>query len=245
MQPTRIVVTGSSGAIGAAVARALAAPGRRIALQYHMQATPVRSIVEELSALGAEAHAFGADFADLGAVDRFAAAVRERIGPPQVLVHAAGLSQFALLQDLPLLEWRRIHDVHLGAAYRLLQAVLPDMVRQGYGRVVLVGSVYGQRGGAMEAAYAAAKAGLAALARALLGEVGRSGVTVNVVAPGAIDSPMLDRLTGEERRRLAAQIPAGRLGMPEEVADAVRFLVSADAAYISGVTLSVDGGYST
>ncbi|MDA8344159.1 MAG: SDR family oxidoreductase [Thermaerobacter sp.] len=245
MQATRIVVTGASGGIGAATARALAAPGSRLILHYHMQEVLARTLAGELSQQGAQAYPLGADFADLDAVDRFAALARDRIGPPEVLVHAAGMSQFALLQDLPLSEWRKLHDAHLGAAYRLLQAMLPDMVRQGFGRVVLIGSVFGQRGGAMEAAYAAAKAGYGALARALLGEVGRSRVTVNVVAPGAIATPMLGRLDPEERGRLEETIPAGRLGRPEEVADAVRFLVSPDAAYISGITLAVDGGYST
>lgn len=244
MQASRIVVTGASGEIGAAVARALALPGTRLVLHYHMQEVPARTLREELSQRGTEAHAISADFTDLAEVDRFAARALARIGPPQVLVHAAGISQFDLVQDLPLSTWRKLQDVHLGAAFRLLQAMLPGMVREGFGRVVLIGSVFGQRGGSMEAAYAAAKAGYGALARALLGEVGRSGVTVNVIAPGPIDSRMLDRLSDEERAELARQVPVGRLGRSEEVADAVQFLASPRAGYISGVTLPVDGGYS-
>jgi 3-oxoacyl-[acyl-carrier protein] reductase len=246
MQATRIVITGASGGIGAAVARALATPDSRLILHYHMREEAARNLAEELSRRdGVDAHPLKADFSDLSAVDRFAALAQERIGPPEVLVHAAGMSQFALLQDLPLSEWRKLQDAHLGAAYRLLHAVLPDMLRQGFGRVVLIGSVFGERGGAMEAAYAAAKAGYGALARALLGEVGRHGVTVNVVAPGAIETPMLGRLAQKERLSLEQTIPVGRTGRPEEVADAVRFLASPEASYISGITLPVDGGYST
>jgi 3-oxoacyl-[acyl-carrier protein] reductase len=244
MDPSRIVVTGASGEIGAAVAHALAQPGNRIVLHYHMREDAARKLAEQLLGLNVEAHPLSADFNDLANVDRFAAAAQERIGPPDVLVHAAGMSQFALLQDLPLSEWRKLHDTHLGAAYRLMQAILPGMVRKGAGRIVLIGSVFALRGGAMEAAYAAAKAGYGALARALQGEVGRSGVTVNVVAPGAIETSMLDRLSATERTALANEIPAGRFGRPEEVADAVRFLVSPKASYISGITLPVDGGYS-
>ncbi len=245
METSRIVVTGASGEIGTAIARSIALPGSRIVLHYHMREGAARKLAEQLLRQNVEAHLVSADFTDLANVDRFAAAAEERIGPPDVLVHAAGMSQFALLQDLPLSEWHKLHDTHLGAAYRLLRAVLPGMVRNGGGRVVLIGSVFALRGGAMEAAYAAAKAGYGAFARALQGEVGRSGVTVNVVAPGAVETAMLDRLSESERMALKQQIPAGRLGRPEEVADAVRFLVSPGASYISGVTLPVDGGYST
>jgi len=238
------LVTGSSGAIGAAIARRLARPGTRIVLHYHMHRERNDALAAECSALGAQVTQLQADLTDLAAADRLAEEARVAIGTPLQLVHAAGISQFALLQDLPLSTWRNLQDVHLGAAYRLMRALLPGMVREGYGRIVLIGSVFGQRSGAMEAGYAAAKAGLGALARATLGEVGRHGVTVNVVAPGAIATDMLDRLNREETAALRARIPLGRLGTPEDVAGAVAFLLSDEAAYISGCTLTVDGGYS-
>lgn len=241
---TTSLVTGASGGIGAAIAHRLAEPGARVVLHYHMQRSRIDATAAKIEALGALAVPLQADLSDLDAVDAFAREVLAQVGTPDRIVHAAGISQFALMQDLPLSIWRNLQDVHLGAAYRLLQAFLPGMVQRGFGRIVLIGSVYAQRGGAMEAGYAAAKAGLGALARATLNEVGRSGVTVNVVAPGAIATPMLARLSASELRDLERQIPAGRLGSPDEVAAAVAYLLSDEAGYISGCTLTVDGGYS-
>ncbi len=238
------LVTGATGAIGTAIARRLALPGNTIVLHYHMHREEIDALAAQITALGAGAIPVEGDLRDLRAVDGLVQRVMDEVGTPHAVVHAAGTSQFALLQDLPLSEWRNLQDVHLGSAYRLLHAFLPGMIERHYGRFVLIGSVYGERGGAMEAGYAAAKAGYSALARATLGEVGRSGVTVNVVAPGAIDTPMLARLSDQERQELRAQIPLGRLGRPEEVAAAVAFLLSPPAGYISGCTLRVDGGYS-
>lgn len=241
---TTSLVTGASGAIGAAIARRLAQSDTKIVLHYHMHHEEIHALAAEISALGAQAIPLQADLTDLADADRFAQEILAEVGTPHRVVHAAGISQFALLQDLPLSTWRNLQDIHQGAAYRLLQAFLPGMVQRRFGRVVLIGSIFGQRGGAMEAGYAAAKAGLGALARATLNEVGRSGVTVNVVAPGAIDTEMLSRLSEAEKNGLRASIPMGRLGSPEDVAAAVAFLLSDDAAYISGCTLPVDGGYS-
>ncbi len=238
------LVTGASGAIGTAIARRLALPGSKIVLHYHMHRERIDALAAQITALGAQAIPLQADLRDLSAADGLAQQVLNEVGTPHYLVHAAGTSQFALLQDLPLSLWRNLQDIHLGAAYRLLHAFLPGMIRRRHGRVVLIGSVYGERGGAMESGYAAAKAGYGALARATLHEVGRSGVTVNVVAPGAIETAMLSRLSDAEREELRGAIPMGRLGLPDEVAAAVAFLLSDDARYISGCTMAVDGGYS-
>ncbi len=239
-----ILITGASGAIGTAIARRLALPGTKIVLHYHMQQARIDALAAEIDARGAQPIPLQADLTDLAAVDGFAADVLVRVGTPYRVVHAAGISQFALVQDLPLSMWRNLQDVHVGAAYRLLAAFLPGMISRRFGRVVMVGSIYGQRGGAMEAGYAVAKAGLGALARATLNEVGRSGITVNVVAPGAVETPMLSRLKDAERDALRTAIPMGRLADPDDVAAAVAFLLSDDASYISGCTLPVDGGYS-
>lgn len=242
-RPASVVVTGATGAIGRQIALSLSAPGRTVVIHGHRQAEALHRLSEQVRQAGAQPVERLADLADLEAVDRLAADIVRTVGAPDCFIHAAGTSQFALLQDLPLSEWRNLVDLNLGAAARLAGAFLPGMVRQEFGRIVFVGSVYGMRLGAMEAAYAAAKSGLHGLARALTGEAVRGPVTINVVAPGAIDTPMLGRLGPAERSALTDRIPVGRLGTPADVARAVRFLVSPEAAYVTGSCLPVDGGF--
>lgn len=243
-RPRRIVITGASGAIGNAVALRLAQPGRSLILLGHRNRDALAALSRSVQRAGADVEVRMADLSDLEAADRLAADIVQAAGPPDSFVHAAGESHFALLQDLPLSGWRNLLDLNLGAPARLAARFLPGMVGQQFGRIVFVGSIYGTRSGAMEGAYAAAKAGLMGLCHALVGETARSGVTVNVVAPGAVDTPMLRRLDADELLELDARIPVGRLGSPAEVAHAVHFLLSEEAGYITGACLPVDGGWS-
>lgn len=237
------VVTGASGAIGAAVARALARRGAAVALACNRRYDQARALSERLAGEGARSAVIRADLTRVDEVERLADQVREALGEPDILVNAAGISLYRLALETGPDEWREVVDLNLGAAFWCARACLPPMIRKGWGRIVNVGSIWGEVGAAGEAAYAASKAGLSGLTKSLAKEVARAGVTVNSVAPGVIDTAMNEAFDPDERRALLERIPVGRLGAPGDVAAAVAFLTSDEAAYVTGHTLWVTGGF--
>lgn len=236
------LVSGASGGIGAACCRRLAADGFSVAALYHKNAAAAEAVVREITAAGGRAAAFGCDIRDSGAVARTVKAVREAFGAIDVLVGCAGISRQRLFQEITDAQWNEMRGVHLDGSFYLTRAVLPEMVRKKQGRILHIASMWGETGGSCEADYSAMKAGLIGLCKALAKEVAPSGITVNCVSPGAIDTPMLRALGEETCALLSEEIPLGRLGTPEDVAGAVAFLASDDAAYITGQVLSVNGG---
>ena len=170
------------------------------------------------------------------------AQAEEALGSLQVLVCNAGIAQQKLFTDTTDEDWRRMMAVDLDGAFYACRAVLPGMIRQKYGRIVLISSMWGQTGGSCEVAYSAAKAGLIGLGRALAKEEGPSGVTVNIIAPGVIDTDMMASFTDEDRMALAEETPVERLGTAEDVARAIVFLCDENAGYITGQVLGVNGG---
>jgi 3-oxoacyl-[acyl-carrier protein] reductase len=234
------IVTGASRGIGRAVARALAARGALVvaaARQGHAE-----PVVAEIAAAGGRAEAASVDVTDRASVQRMVAAVVERHGRVDVLVNNAGIARDELLVRMKPEAWDAVLATNLTAAFTCTQAVLKPMIRQRSGRIVCIGSVVGQMGNAGQANYAASKAGLIGFARAVAREVASRGITVNVVAPGFIDTDMTRALPEATRAAWAAQIPVGRLGTAEEVAAAVCFLASEEASYITGQVLAVNGG---
>jgi 3-oxoacyl-[acyl-carrier protein] reductase len=232
------LVTGASGGIGAATVRALHACGARV-----MLAGRRRAALDALCAeLGERAHPAEADLSDPATADRLIRDAEAAMGRVDILVNNAGITRDALALRMTDEDWQTVLDVDLGAAFRLSRAVLRGMVRRRYGRIVSVSSVVAATGNPGQANYAAAKAGMIGMVKSLAAEIAGRGITVNCVAPGLIATAMAERLAPEQRDRLLAAIPVGRLGRPDEIAAAIVFLASREAAYLTGQTLHVNGG---
>ena len=232
------LVTGASGGIGGAIARALHRQGAAVMLAGTRQA-----VLEALATeLGERAHVAVADLADPAAADPLVKRSEEAMGKLDVLVNNAGLTRDGLALRMKDEDWQKVLDVNLTAGFRLARAALRGMMRRRAGRIIGITSVVGVTGNPGQANYAASKAGMVGMSKALAAEVASRGITVNCVAPGFIASPMTDALTPEQKERITAAIPIGRIGNPEEVAACVVFLASDEAAYVTGQTVHVNGG---
>ncbi len=232
------LVTGASGGIGAAIARSLHAQGAVVALSGTR-----RDALDALAAeLGERAHVCPADLRDPAAADALVAQAEAAAGPLAILVNNAGLTRDMLALRMKDEDWQTVLDVDLSAPFRLARAALKGMLRRRAGRIIGIGSIVGATGNPGQANYAAAKAGLVGMTKALAQEVASRGITVNMVAPGFIETAMTGALGDAQRAKLADAIPLGRLGRPADIAAAVVYLASDEAAWITGATLHVNGG---
>ena len=233
------LVTGASGGIGAAIAHTLHGQGATLVLSGTR-----REALDALAGrLGERAHVCPAELSDPAAADALVAEA-ERAGGSgiDILVNNAGLTRDGLALRMKDADWHQVLEVDLAAPFRLCRAVLKGMLRRRAGRIVSIASIVGVTGNPGQANYAAAKAGLIGMSKSLAAEVGSRGITVNVVAPGFVASAMTDALPEPQRERLRAAIPLGRMGTPEDVAAAVLYLASEQAAWVTGTTLHVNGG---
>jgi 3-oxoacyl-[acyl-carrier protein] reductase len=234
------LVTGASRGIGRAIALKLAAQGATVVAAAREQ--NAAATVAEITAAGGKAEVASVDVADAAAIDALVAGTLERHGQIDILVNNAGITKDQLLLRMKRADWDAVIATNLTGAFALTQAVLKPMIRQKGGRIVCISSVVGQSGNAGQANYAASKAGLIGFAKSVAQEVASRNITVNVVAPGLIETDMTRAITGDAREEWAARIPLKRLGTPDDIAAAVCFLASPEASYITGHVLAVNGG---
>ena len=238
-----VLITGASRGIGRACALAFAKAGYRVAVHYHHRAAQAETLVQQLRETGCDAACFRADIADSAQVNELVQQATAFLGHIDVLVCSAGIALQQLFTDTTDLQWRELMGADLDGVFYACRGVLPGMIARGSGRIITVSSVWGVQGASCEVAYSAAKAGVIGLTKALAKEVGPSGITVNCVAPGVIDTDMCACFDADTKAALAEETPLGRLGTPENVAESILFLASPAAGFITGQVLGVDGGF--
>ena len=236
------LVTGGSRGIGRAVALELAGRGNRVAINYAGNDDAAAEVLEVIMSTGKEAMTIKADVSDPGDVDRLFAEVNHRLGPVDILINNAGIARDRLVLRMATADWDEVINTNLRSVYLCSKAALRPMVRAKWGRIINISSVAGIAGNAGQANYAASKAGIIGFTKSVAKEVGSRGITVNAVAPGFIDTDMTNDLSDDVRQAASATIAVGRFGFPREVASAVGYLASDDAAYVTGQVLVVDGG---
>lgn len=231
-----ILITGGSRGIGAATARAFAAQGDRVFINYRQNRNKALALAGEIGGT-----AIAADVADASQVTVMLQEITHLAGGVDVLINNAGFAQFSMFDALSDMEWNRMMQVTLSGAFYCIRGVLPYMIHQKQGNIINISSMWGITGAACEVAYSTAKAGLIGMTKALAKEVGPSGIRVNCVAPGVIDTDMNASLSQDTIRSLKEETPLGRLGTPEEIADTILFLAKPDS-FITGQVISPNGG---
>lgn len=232
------LVTGASGGIGADIARVLHGAGATVGLSG-TRVEPLEALAAEL---GSRAHVLPCNLSNAEDVEGLVKRAAEAMGSVDILVNNAGITRDGLAMRMSDDDWQSVIDVNLTAAFRLCRAAIRGMMKARWGRIINISSVVGRAGNAGQANYAASKGGLVAMSKSLAEEVASRGITVNCVAPGFIETAMTDKLNEAQRATILASVPAGRMGTPQEIAAAVLFLASSEAAYVTGATLHVNGG---
>ncbi len=232
------LVTGASGGIGAEIARTLHAAGATVGLS----GTRVEPLEALAADLGSRAHVLPCNLSNPEEVEGLVKRAAEAMGAVDILVNNAGITRDGLAMRMSDEDWQSVIDVNLTAPFRLCRAAIRGMMKARWGRIVNISSVVGRAGNAGQANYAASKGGLVAMSKSLAEEVASRGITVNCVAPGFIETAMTEKLNDQQRATILASVPAGRMGTPQEIAAAVLYLASMEAAYVTGATLHVNGG---
>ena len=236
------LVTGAGRGIGATIARTLAADNTDIAVVDYGEESSAAAALQAIAEAGAAVRYYRCDVSDFAAAKAVTDSVAKDFGKIDILVNNAGVTADKLIMRMNEEDWDRVLSINLKGCFNMVKHVTPYMMRKRYGRIVSISSVVGLMGNAGQANYAASKAGIIGLTKTVAKEFGSRGITANAVAPGFIKTAMTDALTEEQKQAMYKMIPLGRLGETQDIADAVKFLVSDAAAYITGVVLKVDGG---
>ena len=236
------LVTGAGRGIGATIARTLAADNTDIAVVDYGEESSAAAALQAIAEAGAAVRYYRCDVSDFSAAKAVADSVAKDFGKIDILVNNAGVTADKLIMRMSEEDWDRVLSINLKGCFNMVKHVTPYMMRKRYGRIVSISSVVGLMGNAGQANYAASKAGIIGLTKTVAKEFGSRGITANAVAPGFIKTAMTDALTEEQKQAMYKMIPLGRLGETQDIADAVKFLVSDAAAYVTGVVLKVDGG---
>lgn len=236
------VVTGGASGIGEAIVRALCRDGFAVAINYNRSEAQALALASELSAKGSNVITIKADVSSSEQVNDMMNTVKQMLGTPEVLVNNSGIAQQKLFTDITDDDWNTMIGTNLTGVFNTCRAVLPFMIHEKKGSIINISSMWGQVGASCEVHYSASKAGVIGLTKALAQEVAPSGITVNCVAPGAIETKMMSSFSHEDIDCLCEEIPMGRIGLPEEIANVVSFLASDKASYMTGQVIGVNGG---
>ena len=238
-----ILITGASGGIGSAIAYKLAGDGHNLILCYNKNENAAKEVAARCSEKGSRCLLERADLSCDSQVKALFSDVENQLGTVDILVNNAGLSRWGLLQDMTTEEWDKLFAVNVRAFFLTSKYALPAMVHTGFGRIINISSMWGQVGASCEVAYSATKGAIIAMTKALAKEVGPSGITVNCIAPGVIDTSMNAAFTPETIAELKEETPVGRIGTPEDVSSMVKYLVSPSASFITGQIIGINGGF--
>lgn len=237
------LITGSARGIGAATAALFADMGYNVVINYNTSKSEALSLCEEIKARGGNAVAVQADVSKISDAQRLFDEAKKAFGTVDVLVNNAGVAQQKLFTDITQADYDRMFDCNVRSVFNCCQCALPDMIHNKYGRIINISSMWGVVGASCEVHYSASKAAVIGMTKALAREVAPSGITVNCIAPGVIDTPMNKGFDEETIAALREETPVGRLGSPEDVARAIIFLADKKSSFITGQTLGIDGGF--
>ena len=234
----KVLITGASGGIGGAIAKLLNEAGAEVAISGTRL-----EILEDLSdKLSGNAHVFQCNLSDHFAIEDLLKSAYEKMGGIDILINNAGITRDNLFMRMSDEEWQTVLDINLTATMKLCKGVVRGMMKNRWGRIINISSVVGSTGNPGQANYAASKAGMVGMSKSLAFEVASRGITVNMIAPGFIETPMTDKLNEDQKANIMSQIPAGRMGTATEIASAVLYLASQEASYLTGATLHINGG---
>lgn len=239
-----VLITGASRGIGAKTAELFAMHGYRVIINYNNSQNDAKKLLSEIIKNGGEAEIIKADVSDSAEVNKMFSLITTEYGGVDILINNAGIAQTKLFTDITDDDWSRMISVNLSGAFYCCRSALPYMIRQHYGRIINISSIWGQVGGSCEVHYSASKAGIIGLTKALAMEEGLSGITVNCIAPGVIKTDMTSSLSDNDFKELANQTPTGTIGTTEDIARTAIFLADKNSSYITGQVIGVNGGFT-